>query len=563
MTSTFRKVLLIALLILLAISACGSPGAVPVPGANSNDTITVVMDNNYPPFSFRDAKGDLTGVSVDMWRLFQKQTGIPVNITGLGWDEALHRMEAGEFDVIDTLFYSEDRAKVFDFTPAYSDVDVVIFFNNDLAGIKDLDSLEGFVVGMHRGDSTVEEVMAKGITVREYDNYEEVVRAAREGQIVVFILDKPSGVHYLYKTGIQDKFRYTDPVFHGELHRAVRKGNTSLLAVLNDGFLKVPAGEYSAIEQKWYGTPVIPPHYLQYILVFVVSVALIISLLLFLNRTLKRKVAQRTVELNQELLRRKEVELEILKKNEELSAANEEMTSTAEELEDNYLKITQNQHALTQARNKLNLLNYITFTELRNALFSLNGYLELEKEFLTLDVQKEYHRKVVSMVDAIEDTLAFAKTYQDLGMKAPCWQEVEQVFLFGISHLDFLSYTRNLSVQGLTVYADPMLEWVFFNLAQNVVMHAETATEVTLRYEEHDDGLVLFFEDNGVGVPDPLKTAIFERRYEEKNGVGLFLIREILEVTGITIRETGIAGKGARFEMHVPKGGYRFSDGSR
>jgi ABC-type amino acid transport substrate-binding protein len=559
MTTAIQKALLTTLLLVLVISAGGSH-AVPGPEGKGNGTITVVMDNNYPPFSFRDANGNLVGVSVDMWRLFQKQTGIPVNITGLAWDEALHRMEAGDFDVIDTLFYSEDRAKVFDFTPAYSDVDVVIFFSNELSGINDLDSLDGFVVGMHKGDSTVDEITAKGITVREYNSYEEVVRAAREGQIVVFILDKPSGVHYLYKSGIQDKFMYTNPVLHGELHRAVKKGNMALLAVLNDGFSKVPAGEYSAIERTWYGTPVIPSQYLQYILVFVVVVAIIIALLLLWTRTLRNKVTRRTLELNQELQRRKEVELEILKKNEELNAANEEMISTAGELQENYLKITQNQHALTQARNKLNLLNYIAFTELRNALFSLNGYLELEKESLTSDIQKEYHRKVVSMVGSIESTLAFAKTYQDLGMNAPCWQEVEQVFLFGISHLDFLSYTRNLSVKGLMVYADPMLEWVFFNLAQNVVMHAETATVVSLHYEEHDDQLVLFFEDNGVGVPDSLKTAIFERKYEEKNGVGLFLIREILEVTEITIRETGIPGKGARFELHVPKGGYRFSD---
>ena len=35
---------------------------------------------------------------------------------------------------------------------------------------------------------------------------------------------------------------------------------------------------------------------------------------------------------------------------------------------------------------------------------------------------------------------------------------------------------------------------------------------------------------------------------------GLYLMREILAITGITIRETGEPGKGARFEMVVPKG---------
>jgi hypothetical protein len=40
----------------------------------------------------------------------------------------------------------------------------------------------------------------------------------------------------------------------------------------------------------------------------------------------------------------------------------------------------------------------------------------------------------------------------------------------------------------------------------------------------------------------------------------LFLSQEILSITGITIAETGIPGKGARFEITVPKGAYRFSD---
>ena len=39
--------------------------------------------------------------------------------------------------------------------------------------------------------------------------------------------------------------------------------------------------------------------------------------------------------------------------------------------------------------------------------------------------------------------------------------------------------------------------------------------------------------------------------------MGLFLVREILAITGITITETGTYGSGARFEIVVPKTGYR------
>jgi signal transduction histidine kinase len=52
----------------------------------------------------------------------------------------------------------------------------------------------------------------------------------------------------------------------------------------------------------------------------------------------------------------------------------------------------------------------------------------------------------------------------------------------------------------------------------------------------------------------------FERGYRKNTGLGLFLTREILNITGITIRETGEPGRGARFESTVPKEAYRRAD---
>ena len=90
-------------------------------------------------------------------------------------------------------------------------------------------------------------------------------------------------------------------------------------------------------------------------------------------------------------------------------------------------------------------------------------------------------------------------------------------------------------------------------------MHGKTATGIRLYYQKSADGLTLIFENDGTGIPKDMKEKIFDRRYEEKKGLGLFLAREILGITGITIKETGEAGKGARFEITVPEGTYRFA----
>lgn len=254
---------------------------------------------------------------------------------------------------------------------------------------------------------------------------------------------------------------------------------------------------------------------------------------------------------------RKLAEEESAKKSEELHAAYQQMTATAEELKSNYDELMRSQTALEQARRKLNLFNFITFTNIRSAMFALSGYLTLEKGFLADDRVLEFNKAETRLLDAVNNALDFAKTYQDLGIKPPCWQNVGQAFLYGISHLDIQHLSRSVEIKGLEIYADPLLEQVFFNLAQNVIRHSKTATEIHLSYYRTGNMIAIVFEDNGMGIPYSLKDTIFERSVEDRKGLGLFLTREILEITGIRIKETGETGKGARFEMLVPEGEWR------
>ncbi len=215
--------------------------------------------------------------------------------------------------------------------------------------------------------------------------------------------------------------------------------------------------------------------------------------------------------------------------------------------------------ALQQARNKLNLLNAVTFQDIQTAAFSLSAYQELVKNVVTDTNAKTYLEKQQMFLKKMVDTLDFAKNYQDMGMNPPRWQNVWQVFLYAISHIDFLHMKQNLQLNNLEIFADPLFEKALFNLMQNVLTHGVNATEVTLRYEEKSDNLMLFIEDNGVGIPPEEKNMIFDRGYGKGTGLGLFLVREVLSITGMTIRETGMSGKGTRFEITVPMGAYRYN----
>ena len=236
-----------------------------------------------------------------------------------------------------------------------------------------------------------------------------------------------------------------------------------------------------------------------------------------------------------------------------------ELNKLYRDLEQQVEELRINQQVLSQARNKLNILNTVTFQDIQNALFSMHGYLLMEEAQDNPDPEKIFSRQKTG-IERISSALRFADKFQNLGLNPPEWQKVSQSFLYAISHLDLSSLSRDLQVDSLEIFADPLLESVFFILTENVIRHGKNANAITVHFEERSVGLTLFFEDNGSGVPNDLKEKIFDLSYETDKDRGLFLVREILSVTGITISENGEWGKGARFEILVPDGAWRYAE---
>jgi ABC-type amino acid transport substrate-binding protein len=141
-----------------------SPNSVARAAVEAPQTIRVVMDNAYAPYSFQSGQGKLQGILIDQWQAWEKKTGIKVEIHAMDWDEALRRMRAGEFDVIDCIVETTERRGYFDFTPAYTPIEASIFFRNDISGITDLASLKGFPVGVKAGDQHIDRLKEQGVT---------------------------------------------------------------------------------------------------------------------------------------------------------------------------------------------------------------------------------------------------------------------------------------------------------------------------------------------------------------------------------------------------------------
>ena len=61
--------------------------------------------------------------------------------------------------------------------------------------------------------------------------------------------------------------------------------------------------------------------------------------------------------------------------------------------------------------------------------------------------------------------------------------------------------------------------------------------------QQSGDNHIIICEDDGEGVPVEKKERIFDPGFGNNTGLGLAISREILDFTGITIRETGDTGQ--------------------
>ncbi len=213
--------------------------------------------------------------------------------------------------------------------------------------------------------------------------------------------------------------------------------------------------------------------------------------------------------------------------------------------------------ALKRANDQINLLTSITRHDIRNKLTAMIAYLVLIKEIPHSPECTTYIDKIEHLTNTIRNQIEFTRVYQDLGSHEPIWQNVYDILPLQEIPSEL---TFRTDVSDLEIYADPMLEKVFQTLLDNSIRHGERVTEITISYNHTPTGCTIIWEDNGAGIDKEEKSSIFERGYGKNTGLGLFLAKEILNITGIGIHETGIPGEGARFEILIPLEMFRIHD---
>ena len=282
------------------------PPAVSAPAASSATprVIHVVGADNYPPYLFRDEDGRPAGLVADEWALWEKKTGVHVDLQPVDWADALRRVSDGEADVIDTIFWSSERARTMDFTAPFADVREPIYAESSVKGLVDLHSLRGFHVAALSGDVCIDRLRAGGITlVDTYPSYQSLIASAVAGGPKIFCMDGPSAEYYLYKANASQRFREAFVMYYGHMHRAVRRGDSATLALIEKGFDQISPADKTAMEDKWFGAPLAGARWLHAIVVTAGVLALAAVIAVLWGLVLRRAVREKTAEIDSQARR--------------------------------------------------------------------------------------------------------------------------------------------------------------------------------------------------------------------------------------------------------------------
>jgi signal transduction histidine kinase len=205
-----------------------------------------------------------------------------------------------------------------------------------------------------------------------------------------------------------------------------------------------------------------------------------------------------------------------------------------------------------RARAELTLLNNV----IRNDI--LNELSQLQQDVIYAPDADS--AKVNAAISRIRRQIKFTKEYQDIGTAEPVWQNLADAVMRAKVGVNLGRVDFEMDLKEIEICADPLLEKVFFYLIDDALKHGgERLTRIRLHRKTVEGSVVIICEDNGAGIPLDKKMHLFPREFRggRECGYSLFLIKEILAVTGIAIRETSHPGEGARFEMTVPPGMYR------
>jgi PAS domain S-box-containing protein len=270
--------------------------------------IVVAGGNNFEPLIFLNADGEPDGIHADLWQLWSEKTGVEVELRLMDWGNTIPALRAGEVNAVDGVTYTHERAKFLDLSEPYAEIPAYIYFHESIGGVRKLNDLAGFPVGIIGGSHVENHLRMKAPKLRPvpYVNYEEIVRAATEGRLRVFVGEDPIIPFLFAKMGKRIAFRQTETaIFSSDMRVAVRKGDTERLALIEQGLAAIKPKERQRIYDKWSGVSLLSRIPWRWVISGGAAIIAVVTLILIWNFQLRKQVdaSTRTLKESEERYR--------------------------------------------------------------------------------------------------------------------------------------------------------------------------------------------------------------------------------------------------------------------
>ncbi len=244
---------------------------------------------------------------------------------------------------------------------------------------------------------------------------------------------------------------------------------------------------------------------------------------------------------------------------------NDELTRLSKSLNIMSVSLSKNISELRKRNEELDKFAYVVSHDLKAPLRGIHNVIKWIEEDLSNELSQQLRRyldiilqRAKRMEDLINGLLDYARIRQKTQLEETDVHKMVQAIVEEIVPRDYSVEIKNLPV---AVIERLKLEQVFTNLISNAVKYTthEDAL-ITISGKELDDHYEFSVKDNGIGIEPEYHEKIFEmfqtlREKDEKEstGIGLAIIKKILDEQHCTIHVHSELGKGAEFIFTWPR----------
>jgi len=555
--------------------------------ANKQQVVVFGGDYNYPPFEYLNAQGEPEGFNVDLVRALAREMGLQIKIELRSWPEVRNRLETGKIDAIIGMFNTPERDKKVDFTIPHF-ISSYSLFVRDGSDIKEFDDIRNRKVILQLDDLGYDYVKEEGLTdqIITKANWAEILKSLARGEGDCAIVSRIQGVLFINDLKLENIHAVGQPILQQKYCAAVREGNSSLLAVLNEGLSTLKAtGEYNVIYEKWFGVYeeklVSREKLIRYAVLtttFLVCVLLLVGVWI---KMLRRQVRKKTLELQLELKERLITEQRLLENEQQLIAQNEEYETLNEELNERNELIQNINEQLIVAREKAEESNRLKSAFLANMSHEIrtpmNGIIGFSALLARKELSEEKRHQYFTLVNnnaqrlltLLNDILDISKieTGQIVISKRP-------VLLHDIfAELKTIFHPQAKDKQIELIFSAPVGEKMelntdkqrLFQVVANLIGNSLKFTQsgsIIFGFERERNSVLFFVKDTGRGIESEHLVTIFDRfnqgnssNSNDGTGLGLAIAKSLVEMLGGTIWAKSEMGVGSEFFFTIPLNG--------